>query len=186
MIVFNAAKVAALRGVPTSDLYTETANLVTQATDTLERIRAGETVSESDQLNAIAILRPVAGNCADLEKESVKAREVAHQEVEAIKAWGKLLRRYEVRFVPLTASAQKPLRLRDIGSNSMGKFVTAECMVIRASDVKPLIEVAVYAWSVGAQAGRRAASGALRAPSHFRPPSTARAATCAATRRTRS
>jgi hypothetical protein len=85
------AKVAALRGVPTSALYTDTAKLVKQATDTLERIRAGETVSESDQLNAIAILRPVVGNCADLEQESVKAREVAHQEVEAIKAWGKLL-----------------------------------------------------------------------------------------------
>ena len=60
----------------------------------------------------------------------------------------KLLRQYEVRFTPLSAAAAKPQRLRDIGAHAMGKFVTAECMVIRASDVKPLIEVAVYACDV--------------------------------------
>jgi DNA replication licensing factor MCM7 len=58
----------------------------------------------------------------------------------------KLLRKYEVRFHPLKEASDAPLRLRDIGSTSIGKFVTAECMVIRATDVKPLIEVAVYAW----------------------------------------
>jgi DNA replicative helicase MCM subunit Mcm2 (Cdc46/Mcm family) len=63
----------------------------------------------------------------------------------------KLLRRYEVRFTPRAEAAAKPLRLRDIGSPHIGKFVTAECIVIRASDVKPLIEVAVYSWCVPAQ-----------------------------------
>ncbi len=58
----------------------------------------------------------------------------------------KLMRNYEVRFIPTLSSASKPLRLRDVGSSHIGKFVTAECMVIRATDVKPLIEVAVYAW----------------------------------------
>jgi DNA replicative helicase MCM subunit Mcm2 (Cdc46/Mcm family) len=60
----------------------------------------------------------------------------------------KLLRRYEVRFAPLSSAAAKPSRLRDLGAHALGKFVTAECMVIRASDVKPLIEVAVYACDV--------------------------------------
>ena len=56
----------------------------------------------------------------------------------------RLHRKYEVRFTPL--SSARPLRLRDISATSIGKFVTAECMVIRATDVKPLIEVASYAW----------------------------------------
>ena len=89
------AKVAALRGVSAMELYKTTAGLVEEAGAVLGRVRAGEGVSESDQLNAIAVLRPVAGNCADLQEASVKARELAHQEVVAIKAWGKLLRRYE-------------------------------------------------------------------------------------------
>ncbi len=58
----------------------------------------------------------------------------------------RLLRNYEVRFAPAQAALDKPLRLRDIGSTHIGKFVTAECMVIRASDVKPQIDVAAYTW----------------------------------------
>lgn len=77
----------------------------------------------------------------------------------------RLHRRYEVRFTPVAADAAKPLRLRDIGSGSIGKFVTANCMVIRATDVKPLIEVASYAWCVRCKAGAvcsKGGRGALR------------------------
>lgn len=58
----------------------------------------------------------------------------------------RLLRTYEVRFSPLADAASKPLRLRDIGAVNVGKLVTAECMVVRASDVKPQIDVAAYTW----------------------------------------
>jgi len=58
----------------------------------------------------------------------------------------KLMRRYEVRFAPL--SSAKPAKLRDISAAHIGKFVSAECIVIRATDVKPLVEVAAYACDV--------------------------------------
>lgn len=58
----------------------------------------------------------------------------------------RLMRTYEVRFAPLVDTAAKPLRLRDIGAINVGKLVTAECMVVRASDVKPQIDVAAYTW----------------------------------------
>lgn len=58
----------------------------------------------------------------------------------------RLMRTYEVRFAPLVDTAAKPLKLRDIGAINVGKLVTAECMVVRASDVKPQIDVAAYTW----------------------------------------
>lgn len=57
-----------------------------------------------------------------------------------------LLRRYEVRFSPL--SSTKPVALRGISATEIGKLVSAQCIVLRASDVKPLIEVAAYSWYV--------------------------------------
>jgi DNA replicative helicase MCM subunit Mcm2 (Cdc46/Mcm family) len=55
-----------------------------------------------------------------------------------------LLRQYEVVFAP--PSDAKTLPLRDVKAGSIGKLTTVRCMVVRASDVKPLMEVATYAW----------------------------------------
>jgi DNA replication licensing factor MCM7 len=57
-----------------------------------------------------------------------------------------LLRRYEVRFAPLTS--QKAVPLRNITAQDIGRLVSVRCIVLRSSDVKPLIEVASYAWCV--------------------------------------
>lgn len=53
-----------------------------------------------------------------------------------------LLRRFEVYFKP--RSSVKPLVLRALKANQVGKLVTIHGVVIRASEVRPLLSVATY------------------------------------------
>ncbi|KIH51263.1 MCM2/3/5 family protein, partial [Ancylostoma duodenale] len=54
-----------------------------------------------------------------------------------------LLRRFEVIFK--NRDAMKPLAVRDIKANCVGKLVTVSGIVIRATEVKPIVEVMTYA-----------------------------------------
>ncbi|KAK6027817.1 MCM2/3/5 family protein [Ostertagia ostertagi] len=54
-----------------------------------------------------------------------------------------LLRRFEVLFK--NRDAMKPLPVRDIKANYVGKLVTVTGVVIRATEVKPILEVMTYA-----------------------------------------
>ncbi|VDL62638.1 unnamed protein product [Nippostrongylus brasiliensis] len=54
-----------------------------------------------------------------------------------------LLRRYEVIFK--NRDNMKPLAVRDIKANCVGKLVTVTGIVIRATEVKPILEVMTYA-----------------------------------------
>ncbi|ETN86503.1 hypothetical protein RB195_015741 [Necator americanus] len=54
-----------------------------------------------------------------------------------------LLRRFEVVFK--NRDAAKPLAVRDIKANCVGKLVTVSGIVIRATEVKPIVEVMTYA-----------------------------------------
>ncbi|VDM52675.1 unnamed protein product [Angiostrongylus costaricensis] len=54
-----------------------------------------------------------------------------------------LLRRFEVIFK--CRETMKPLAVRDIKANCVGKLVTVSGIVIRATEVKPLLEVMTYA-----------------------------------------
>jgi DNA replication licensing factor MCM7 len=53
-----------------------------------------------------------------------------------------LLRRYEVRIVPL--SSEKTESLRNIRAVHIGQLVTVRAMVARVSDVKPMVQVVTY------------------------------------------
>ena len=55
-----------------------------------------------------------------------------------------LLRRFEVRFIPGAKHVVK--KLRDVKATDLGKLVQIKCIVIRASDIKPMMQVAAYAW----------------------------------------
>ena len=57
-----------------------------------------------------------------------------------------LLRRYEVRFRPREVSEKNELALRQIKANDLGKLVTVRAIILRASDVRPIIQVAAYTW----------------------------------------
>ncbi|VDO42365.1 unnamed protein product [Haemonchus placei] len=54
-----------------------------------------------------------------------------------------LLRRFEVVFK--NRDAMKPLAVRDLKANCVGKLVTVTGIVIRATEVKPILEVMTYA-----------------------------------------
>ena len=53
-----------------------------------------------------------------------------------------LFRRYEVRFSP--RSETKAGSLRNVVATDLGKLVTVKCIVVRASDIKPICVVATY------------------------------------------
>ena len=62
-----------------------------------------------------------------------------------------LYRRYEVRFVPTASTV--PLSLRGVRASMLGQLVTIKCIVIRASDIKPLATLLTYTWCVRARQG---------------------------------
>ena len=53
-----------------------------------------------------------------------------------------LLRRYEIRIVPL--SDEKTESLRNVRAVHIGQLVTVRAMVARVSDVKPMVQVVTY------------------------------------------
>lgn len=53
-----------------------------------------------------------------------------------------LFRRFEVRFAP--RSEAKAGSLRNVVATDLGKLVTVKCIVVRASDIKPICVVATY------------------------------------------
>ncbi len=53
-----------------------------------------------------------------------------------------LFRRFEVRFAPRTDV--KADSLRNVVATDLGKLVTVKCIVVRASDIKPICVVATY------------------------------------------
>lgn len=57
-----------------------------------------------------------------------------------------LLRRYEVRIKPKAADESAAVALRNVKAEDLGKLVTIRCIVLRASDVRPSIQVAAYTW----------------------------------------
>lgn len=59
-----------------------------------------------------------------------------------------LHRRYEVRFIAPSKDQEKPLPLREVRAASLGSLVSIKCIVIRASDIKPLVQLATYTWCV--------------------------------------
>jgi DNA replication licensing factor MCM7 len=59
-----------------------------------------------------------------------------------------LERTYQVFIVNGEFSKKSILRMRDIRSNQIGSLVTCKGIVTRVSDVRPCIQVAVYACEV--------------------------------------
>ncbi|XP_063716057.1 DNA replication licensing factor mcm7-like [Symsagittifera roscoffensis] len=53
-----------------------------------------------------------------------------------------LLRRYDMFFK--APSAQKPMPIREVKANTIGKFVTVKGVVLRSTEVKPRLAVATY------------------------------------------
>ena len=94
-----------------------------------------------------------------------------------------LLRRFEVRFSCL--SSTKPVPLRAVSASDIGRLVAVRCIVLRASDVKPLIEVAAYSWCACGWGSGGICNNDWHTidtpPPNPKPP----AATCAGGRRTR-
>ena len=63
-----------------------------------------------------------------------------------------LVRRYQVRLEPLTGASAKPMPLRKVHAQHIGKLVRVSGIVTRVSDVKPLVEVAAYiCWQCGVE-----------------------------------
>jgi hypothetical protein len=99
-----------------------------------------------------------------------------------------LLRAYELHIVPRTL--EKPLSLRQVAGSSLGRLVQIKAMVLRATDVRPMMEVASYSWCGRRQPSRpptpparaRASDPPARARPPPPPPPLLRAATSAATR----
>jgi DNA replication licensing factor MCM7 len=56
----------------------------------------------------------------------------------------RMTRKYEVHIIP--RSTEKALAVRDIKAADLGKLVNIRAIVLRASDVRPLVQVASYAW----------------------------------------
>ncbi|KAG5181423.1 minichromosome maintenance protein [Tribonema minus] len=55
-----------------------------------------------------------------------------------------LTRRYECRILPLKGAEHKPVALRDVRADDVGRLVQIRAMVTRVSDVKPLAAVVTY------------------------------------------
>jgi len=58
-----------------------------------------------------------------------------------------LLRRYELRFIPRDQYVSNPIPLRKVRSQHIGKLITVKGIVIRISEVKPLLSVCTYTCS---------------------------------------
>jgi DNA replication licensing factor MCM7 len=71
-------------------------------------------------------------------------RPIAWEELRRAFNCPQLLRRYQVRFIPRSDS--KPTSLRNIKSSDMGKLVKIKAIILRTSEVKPIVEVASYIW----------------------------------------
>jgi hypothetical protein len=72
-----------------------------------------------------------------------------------------LLRTYELRVMPRTT--EKPLSLRQVAGSALGRLVSIKAIVLRATDVRPMLQVASYSWCVCARAS-------VRARAHVCPP----------------
>jgi DNA replicative helicase MCM subunit Mcm2 (Cdc46/Mcm family) len=57
-----------------------------------------------------------------------------------------LLQRFEIRIKPRTEDEKRALALRNVKAADLGKLVTVRAIVLRASDVRPIIQVASYTW----------------------------------------
>ena len=106
---------------PSSDLVSEDVFDVIQA----HRLR---------QIAAAAAPADAAGSSEDAEAAAKKRIEENFPP--------SLLRRYEVRFAPRSES--KAGSLRNVVATDLGKLVTVKCIVVRASDIKPICTVATY------------------------------------------
>lgn len=73
-----------------------------------------------------------------------------------------LLRAYELRILPRTTD--KPLSLRQVAGSQLGRLVQVKAMTLRATDVKPLIQVATYSWCVRGRGDSCLACVALALP----------------------
>uniref|UniRef100_A0A6B2KZ17 DNA replication licensing factor MCM7 n=1 Tax=Arcella intermedia TaxID=1963864 RepID=A0A6B2KZ17_9EUKA len=87
---------------------------------------------------------PVSERGVDL-SDVLEVLEMHRANASAVKAPPKeLSRRYELRFVPLKESMSAPIPLRMVRSKHVGNLVTVSGIVIRVSEVKPLMMVASY------------------------------------------
>lgn len=55
-----------------------------------------------------------------------------------------VMRMYELAILPRTTA--KPLSLREVKAAALGHLIRVKAMVLRASEVKPLMKVASYSW----------------------------------------
>lgn len=58
-----------------------------------------------------------------------------------------LMRRYELRFIPRVKFMDEPIPLRKVRSKHIGKLITVKGIVIRITEVKPLVAVCTYTCS---------------------------------------
>lgn len=93
-----------------------------------------------------------------------------------------LLRTYELRVMPRTT--EKPLSLRQVAGSALGRLVSIKAIVLRATDVRPMLQVASYSWCVRAARARAPATSPTHTRSHAptpprtHPPATSAALSC--------
>jgi DNA replication licensing factor MCM7 len=140
-----------------------------------DRREAPEEFAEDDGVDAMLRAHRV-GQHAEILREG--GEEPADKR-ELLKMFpAQLLRLYELRIVPRTT--EKPLSLRQVAGSSLGRLVQIQAMVLRATDVRPMMQVATYSWCVAgsvlppltAPPPRPHYPPSLSAPFHPPPPST--------------
>lgn len=95
------AEVESLRGVGDESKHAEAKALVDKATQVLNRVRREDDVTKEEQAEQVKSLKNVPILCGELRVLSVRARDLAHEEVKAAKAWGAFLRRFEPALLDL-------------------------------------------------------------------------------------
>jgi DNA replication licensing factor MCM7 len=94
----------------------------------------------------VQMIKQAQAASADAAPPGAPARDVDMAAVVRASLPAALRRRYEVRFRPRAEDERAALALRQVKAADLGKLVTIKAIVLRASDVKPIIQVAAYTW----------------------------------------
>lgn len=118
-------------------------DIVSQAADAIIATMRPSGVVEPDTLDLLMRQREQAEQEHRMEEQTLFGSSGMANDEDPYKCVPPLLaRRYQVQFVP--GSEDKPLRIRDVRAEHVGRLVQVSGIVTRVLDVRPLVQVAIY------------------------------------------
>jgi DNA replication licensing factor MCM7 len=117
--------------------------ILSQAADVIIATLRPSRAVERDTLDLLMRQREQAERDNRIEEQALFGGTAAAADEDPYKCVPPLLaRRYQIQLVP--ASEDKPLRIRDVRAEHIGRLVQVSGIVTRVLDVRPLVQVAIY------------------------------------------